>query len=68
MLTANWVCRDLLETDVTEVCVWNISDKDPPDLEDSLPFVRCPYGAATRVVNLNGKNRHERAMGCKFTR
>ena len=66
-MTTNWTFRDLLEADVTEVGVWNISDKYPPDLEDSLPFVGCPHGAATGVVNLNGKNGHDGAMECEIT-
>jgi len=40
---------------MAKVGVWDISDKDPSNLEDPLPFVRCPHGAASRVVNLNGK-------------
>lgn len=50
---------------MAEVGVRNISDKNPPDLEDSLPLVGRPYGAATRVVNLNGENRGEEVIRYK---
>ena len=48
---------------MAKVGVWDVSDKDPPDLEDPLPFVRRPHGAASRVVNLNDRNRHEGITG-----
>ena len=44
---------------MAKVGVRDVSDKDPSNLEDPLPFVRCPHGAASRVVNLNGKGHHE---------
>ena len=59
----NWVCYDLLEANVAEVGIRNVSDVDPPDLKDPLPFVGCPHGAASRVVDLDGGNHHEGAMG-----
>lgn len=62
---ANWDCRDLLEANVAEIGVRDVSDIDPPDLEDSFPFVGCPHGAASCVVNLIEKKHHEGAMGCK---
>jgi hypothetical protein len=40
---------------VAKIGVRDVSDKDPSNLEDSLPFVGCPHGAASCVVNLNGK-------------
>ena len=49
---------------MTEVGVWDVSYKDPPDLEDPLPFVGCPHGAASRVVNLNGRSHRTRTSGC----
>ena len=54
MLTTTRVCLDLLEANVAKVGVRDVSDKDPPDLEDSLPFVGRPHSAASRVVNLKG--------------
>ena len=55
-LTTARGCLDLLEANVTKVGVRDVSDKDPPDLENSLPFVGCPHGAASRVVNLDSRS------------
>lgn len=49
---------------MTKVGVWNVSYKDPSDLEDPLPFVGCPHGAASRVVDLNDRSHRKGAMGC----
>ena len=62
-LTITQICLDLLEADVTKVGVRDVSDKDPLDLEDPLPFVGRPHGTASRVVNLKGGNHHEDIMG-----
>ena len=51
----NGIFLDLLEANVSKVGVWDVSDEDPPDLEHPFPFVGCPYGAASSVINLNGK-------------
>jgi hypothetical protein len=47
---------------MAKVGVRDVSNKDPSDLEDPLPFVGCPHGAASRVVNLKGRSHHEGAM------
>ena len=47
---------------MAKVGIRDVSDKDPSDLEDPLPFVGRPHGAASRVVNLNGGNNHEGIM------
>lgn len=47
-----------LESDVTEVRIWDVSDEDPPNFKDPLPFVGGPHGATSRVVNLNIKGFH----------
>lgn len=59
----NSFCLDLLEADVAKIGVWDVSDKDPSDLEDPLPFVGCPYCAAPRVVDLKGGTRHKGTIG-----
>ena len=58
------VCLDLLETNVAKVGIRDVSDEDPPDFEDTLPLVRRPHGAASRVVNLSGRHHHEGIMKC----
>lgn len=63
-LAKGGVFLDLLEANMTKIGVRDISDKDPSDLEDSLPFVRCPHGAAPCVIDLNGKDHRKEAMGC----
>lgn len=59
----NGIFLDLLEANVAKVGVWDVSDKDPPDLEDPFPFVGCPHGAASRVVDLNDKGTMRRLWG-----
>lgn len=51
----NGISLDSLEANVAKVGVWDVSDEDPPDLEDPFPFVGRPHGAASRIVNLNDK-------------
>ena len=55
LATDEWVFLNLLEANVAKVGVRDVSDKDPSNLEDPLPFVRCPHGAASRVVNLTAR-------------
>ena len=52
----NIKCIDVLEADVTQAGVGNVTDKDPSHLEDTFPLVRRPHGAAPRVVNLKQYN------------
>ena len=52
----NIKCIDVLEADVTQTGVGNVTDKDPSHLEDTFPLVRRPHGAAPRVVNLKQYN------------
>lgn len=52
---------------MAKIGVWNVSDKDPSNLEDPLPFVGCPHGAASRVVDLNDKGHHGKIVGCWST-
>ena len=42
----------LLETDVAEVGVGDVADEDPSDLENALPLVGSPNGAAACVIDL----------------
>ena len=48
---------------MAEVGIRDVSNKDPFDLEDALPLVGCPHGAASRVVNLKGRSYHDGSMG-----
>ena len=48
---------------MAKVGVRDVSDKDPPDLEDPLPFVGRPHGAASCVINLKGRNHRKGIMG-----
>jgi len=52
MLTTTRVCLYLLEANVAKVGVRNVFDKDPSELDDLLPFVGCPYVAASQAFNL----------------
>ena len=45
---------NLLEANVAKIGVRDVSDKEPSNFEDPLPFVGCPHGATSRIVNLNG--------------
>jgi hypothetical protein len=38
---------------VPQVKVWDIAYEDPSNFEDTFPFVRCPYGTAPSIVDLN---------------
>ena len=40
-----------LEFDVAQAGIRNVPDKDPADFEDTLPLVRSPNSAASRVVD-----------------
>ena len=40
-----------LQSDVPQGCVGNITDEDPFDSENALPFIRGPYSAASRIVD-----------------
>lgn len=41
-----------LELDMTQVCIRNVADKDPPDLEHAFPLVWRPNSTTTCIVNL----------------
>ena len=43
---------DVLEADVTQAGVGNVTDKDPSHLEDTFPLVRRPHCAAPSIVDL----------------
>lgn len=47
--------RDKLQANMTKVCVWNVTNEDPSDLEDTFPLVRCPDGTTACIVNLVGR-------------
>ena len=42
----------ILESDMAQTGVGNVANEDPSDLENTLPFVRRPDGAAPCIVNL----------------
>ena len=37
---------------MTQVCVRNVANEDPPDLEHAFPLIRCPDSTAPCVVDL----------------
>ena len=41
-----------LQSNVAEARIWDVADEDPSHFEDTLPFVRCPHGAASSVIDL----------------
>ena len=47
---------------MAKVGVWDVSDKDPLDLEDPFPFVGGPHRAASRIVDLNDRDYHKGTM------
>lgn len=55
---------DLLEANVAKVGVRDVSDENPSDFEDPLPFVGRPHGATPCVVHLSGKNRWKGIVCC----
>lgn len=61
-LATTRVILDLLEANVAKVGVWDVSDKDPLDLEDPFPFVGGPHRAASRIVDLNDRDYHKGTM------
>ena len=36
---------------MTQLGVWNVPNEDPLDAEDTLPLIRSPDGAASRVID-----------------
>jgi len=41
----------VVQPDMTQICVRDVANEYPSHFEYTLPFVRCPYGAASGVVN-----------------
>ena len=44
--------EDTLQSDMTQLGVWNVPNEDPFDAEDTLPLIRCPYITATSIIDL----------------
>ena len=42
----------ILESDMAQTGVGNVANEDPPDFEDTFPFVRRPHRAAAAVIDL----------------
>lgn len=58
---------DTLEPDVPQYCIRDVPYKDPPNLEDTFPFVRRPDSTATGVVDGSQHFGHTAEMTTKIT-
>lgn len=41
-----------LQADVTKVCIGDVANENPSNLEDTFPLVRCPDSTASCIVDL----------------
>jgi hypothetical protein len=55
---------NLLKTNVPKVSIWDVADVDPPDFKNAFPFIRSPYGTATRIIDLEASFQ---IFHCKFS-
>lgn len=46
---------------MTKVEIGNVPDKNPPDFEDTFPFIRRPDCATPCIVNLNISLQHNKS-------
>lgn len=62
---------NVLQSNMAQARVGNVANEDPSNLEDTLPLIRCPDGAAATVIDLTERglvNKEEQNKSFTYSR